>query len=161
MELTTELLVLETATLTKTGNIVDKKPKKVYIYKMFQQVTKGIKIAIKTTFNGVIYRGYQQFYSFSYYVSIENNSKDTVKLLERFWKIFDALNTTEFVEGEGVVGETPILNPGATYNYRSNCFLLSTTGAMKGSYKMINFETSEEFMAIIPTFQLTTTPTLN
>ena len=128
---------------------------------MFQQVTKGIKISIKTTFNGQVYRGHQQYHSFSYYVSIENNSKDTVKLLERFWTIFDSLNNTEYVEGEGVVGETPVLNPNEIYNYKSNCFLLSTTGAMKGNYKMINFETSEEFLVIIPTFQLTTSPTLN
>lgn len=128
---------------------------------MFQQITKGIKISIKTTFNGLIYRGYQQYYSFSYYVFIENNSKDTVKLLERFWTIFDSLNNTEYVEGEGVIGETPVLKPNETYNYRSNCFLLSTTGAMKGNYKMINPDTLEEFLVIIPTFQLTTTPTLN
>jgi ApaG protein len=128
---------------------------------MFQQVTKGIKISIKTTFNGQVYRGHQQYHAFSYYVSIENNSKDTVKLLERFWTIFDSLNSTEYVEGEGVVAETPVLNPNEIYNYRSNCFLLSTTGAMKGNYKMINFETSEEFLVIIPTFQLTTSPTLN
>ncbi len=128
---------------------------------MFQQVTKGIKISIKTTFNGQVYRGHQQYHAFSYYVSIENNSKDTVKLLERFWTIFDSLNNTEYVEGEGVVGETPVLNPNEIYNYKSNCFLLSTTGAMKGNYKMINFETSEEFLVIIPTFQLTTSPTLN
>ena len=128
---------------------------------MFQQITKGIKISIKTTFNDLVYRGHQQYYSFSYYVSIENNSKDTVKLLERFWTIFDSLNDIEYVEGEGVVGETPVLNPNETYNYKSNCFLLSTTGAMKGNYKMINFDTSEEFLVTIPTFQLTTAPTLN
>lgn len=128
---------------------------------MFQQITKGIKISIKTTFNGLIYRGYQQYYSFSYYVFIENNSKDTVKLLERFWTIFDSLNGTEYVEGEGVIGETPILKPNETYNYRSNCFLLSTVGAMKGNYKMINPDTLEEFLVTIPTFQLTTIPTLN
>lgn len=128
---------------------------------MFQQITKGIKIAVKTTFNGVVYRGYQQYHSFSYYILIENNSKDTVKLITRFWEIFDALNHTEYVEGEGVIGETPVLKPNERYNYRSNCFLLSTTGAMQGNYKMTNMETSEEFLVTIPTFQLTSTPTLN
>ncbi|WGH74205.1 Co2+/Mg2+ efflux protein ApaG [Tenacibaculum tangerinum] len=128
---------------------------------MFQQVTKGIKISVKTSFLGAVYRGEQQYNAFSYFISIENNSKDTVQLLERFWVIFDALNDIEYVEGEGVVGETPILQPNDIYNYRSNCFLLSTTGAMGGNYKMINTETLEEFLVIIPTFQLTTTPTLN
>ncbi len=128
---------------------------------MFQQITKGIKISVKTTFNGKVYRGYQEYYTFSYYISIENNSKNIVQLLERYWTIFDALNNIEYAEGEGVVGETPILKPNEEYNYRSNCFLLSNTGAMMGHYKMINFETSEEFLVTIPTFQLTTTPTLN
>ncbi|REH56027.1 uncharacterized protein affecting Mg2+/Co2+ transport [Tenacibaculum gallaicum] len=128
---------------------------------MFQQVTKGIKISVKTSFRGSVYRGHRQYYAYSYYVSIENSSKETVKLLERFWVIFDALNSTEYVEGEGVVGETPILKPNDIYNYRSNCFLLSTTGAMGGNYKMINIETLEEFLVIIPTFQLTTTSILN
>ncbi len=128
---------------------------------MFQQITKGIKISVKTIFNGKVRRGYDEYFAFSYYISIENNSRETVQLLERYWIIFDALNNTEFVEGEGVVGETPILKPNEGYNYRSNCFLLSNTGAMKGDYKMINLDTSEEFLVTIPTFQLTTTPTLN
>ena len=128
---------------------------------MFQQITKGIKISVKTTFNGTVYRDYEQYYSFSYYISIENKSKDVVKLLERYWVIFDALNNTEYVEGAGVVGETPTLKPNDIYNYKSNCFLLSSTGAMGGNYKMINLETSKEFLVTIPTFQLTTTPTLN
>ncbi|MGB1043337.1 MAG: Co2+/Mg2+ efflux protein ApaG [Tenacibaculum sp.] len=128
---------------------------------MFQQITKGIKISVKTTFNGTVYRGYQEYYAFSYYIQIENNSKETVKLLERFWIIFDALNSIENVAGEGVVGQTPTLKPNQAYSYKSNCFLLSTTGAMKGNYKMINFNTQEKFLVTIPTFQLTTTPTLN
>lgn len=128
---------------------------------MFQQITKDIKISVKTIFNGDIYRGYQKYYSFSYYIFIENNSKETVKLTERFWEIFDSLNRVETVKGEGVIGETPTLKPNETYNYRSNCFLLSTTGAMKGNYKMINLETKEEFLVTIPTFQLTSTPSLN
>lgn len=128
---------------------------------MFQQITRGIKISVKTTFNGPIYHANRQRNAFSYYISIENTSTETVKLLGRFWMIFDALSNVEYIEGEGVVGETPTLKPNESYNYKSNCFLLSTTGAMKGNYKMINFETSEEFLVIIPTFQLTTTPTLN
>lgn len=128
---------------------------------MLQQITKGIKISVKPIFKGVVQKGYQKYYAFSYYISIENRSKETVKLLERFWVIFDALNNTEYIEGEGVVGQTPVLEPNDIYNYKSNCFLLSTTGAMAGNYKMINTKTNEEFLVSIPTFQLTTTPTLN
>lgn len=128
---------------------------------MFQQITKGIKISVKTTYNGVMARGNFNYHNFSYFVTIENKSKDTVQLLERYWIIYDSLNTTEYVEGEGVVGQIPILHPNDEYNYKSNCFLLSTHGAMSGNYKMINIETKEKFLVTIPTFQLTTTPTLN
>lgn len=128
---------------------------------MFQQVTKGIKITIKTTYNGTLYRGYIQYYAFSYFVTIKNNSKETVQLTERFWSIYDSLNQTEFVEGEGVVGQTPILKPKEEYNYTSNCFLLSPMGAMGGKYKMINTDTLESFFVTIPTFQLHTSISLN
>jgi len=128
---------------------------------MFQQVTKNIKISVKTTYNGVAPHGNLNYHAFSYYITIENNSKETVQLLERYWTIFDSLKDIEFVEGAGVVGQTPILQPTDEYSYSSNCFLISTIGSMSGSYKMINLTTSEEFLVTIPTFQLTTTPTLN
>ena len=128
---------------------------------MFQQVTKGIKISVKTTYNGVVHRGHVTCYAFSYFISIENRSEHSVQLLERFWSIYDALNYTDYVHGEGVVGQTPIIKPSESYHYKSNCLLLSPIGAMGGKYKMIDTETSEEFHVEIPTFQLTTTPTLN
>ncbi|TYP99527.1 uncharacterized protein affecting Mg2+/Co2+ transport [Tenacibaculum adriaticum] len=128
---------------------------------MFQQITKGIKISVKTTYNGIITRGHFNYHAFSYFITIENKSKDTVQLLERYWTIHDSLNKTEFIEGEGVVGQKPILHPNDEYNYKSNCFLLSTHGAMSGNYKMIKTESTERFLVTIPTFQLTTTPTLN
>lgn len=128
---------------------------------MIEQITKGIKIAIKTTFNGLVNYEEHQYYSFSYAISIENNSKDTVKLLERFWIIFDTLKNTEHVAGKGVVGKSPVLKPNDIFNYQSNCFLLSTIGAMKGNYKMMNTETSEEFLVTIPTFPLIANSVLN
>jgi len=128
---------------------------------MFQQVTKNIKISVKASYNGIVSHGHINYHAFSYFITIKNNSIETVKLTERFWNIYDSLNEPEFVEGEGVVGQTPTLLPNDEYSYTSNCFLLSTSGAMSGYYKMINTNTNEEFSVIIPTFQLTTTPTLN
>ncbi|TCI94316.1 Co2+/Mg2+ efflux protein ApaG [Tenacibaculum sp. M341] len=128
---------------------------------MVEQVTKGIKITVKTTYNGTMYRGYMQYYAFSYFISIKNFSEKTVQLTDRFWTILDALNDTEYVEGKGVVGQTPVLKPQEEYNYTSNCFLLSSTGAMKGKYRMVDIENNQSFFATIPTFQLNTTPSLN
>lgn len=128
---------------------------------MFQQITKGIKISVQTKYNGSSYRNNKLYHLFNYFVTIENKSSETVKLTDRFWKIYDSLNNTEIVSGEGVIGQTPVLKPNDVYNYSSGCFLESNIGAMKGFYTMINMENYEQFKVIIPTFQLTTQPLLN
>lgn len=128
---------------------------------MVRQITNGILVSVKTTYDGVMHRNNRTYHAFSYYVSIKNNSKDTVQLLERFWNIYDSLNDTEFIEGDGVVGQTPTLQPNNEYTYKSHCFLVSTFGAMKGFYKMYNPESGDEMMIAIPTFQLTASPQKN
>lgn len=128
---------------------------------MVQQITKGIKISVKTVFNGAVKRGSHKYNAFSYFITIENTSSETVQLIERFWNIYDTLNPIEYVHGEGVVGQMPVLAPNEVYSYQSNCFLEASIGAMKGRYKMINGSTGQEFYVKIPTFQLTTIPTLN
>ena len=128
---------------------------------MIQQVTKGIKISISTNYEGDRYQNSKVYYVFSYSITIENQSSDTVQLLNRHWNIHDSLNNTEVVEGEGVVGKKPILKPKDTYTYSSYCFLLSPIGSMNGYYQMINFATSEKFEVNIPTFQLMIPATLN
>lgn len=128
---------------------------------MVEQITKGVKISVKTKYNGSLYRNYRTYHNFSYYVTIENKSLETIQLISRFWKIFDSLNTIDIVEGEGVVGQTPVLEPQDTYTYKSNCFLLSTTGAMSGFYTMMNLDTHNNFDVAIPTFQLSTPVLLN
>ncbi|NEW79103.1 MAG: Co2+/Mg2+ efflux protein ApaG [Gelidibacter sp.] len=121
---------------------------------MVQQVTNGIKITVTSNFEGTSYRNFRLYFAFSYEVTIENQSNDTVQLLERQWTIFDSLNHNEIVEGSGVIGKKPILKPAEKYTYRSNCFLTSPIGAMKGFYSMVNFTNSGAFKVYIPTFQL-------
>lgn len=129
--------------------------KTIFTY-MIEQITKGIKISVNTKYNGTSFRNNRLYYIFAYNITIENKSSETVQLTDRFWKIFDSLNKTEIVAGEGVVGQTPILKPNDNYTYTSGCFLESTIGSMKGYYTMKNLKTLEEFKVIIPTFQLTT-----
>lgn len=128
---------------------------------MIQQITKGIKITVETKFNNTSYRNNKIYYVFSYVITIENKSEQTVKLTDRFWKIYDSLKGTEIVSGEGVVGQTPTLKPNDIYTYSSGCFLESNLGAMKGFYTMINLENYEQFKVFVPTFQLTTPVLLN
>ncbi len=141
--------------------ICNLKSKKLHLLLMINQITKGIKISVDTKYKGTNYRNNRLHHIFGYIITIENKSTETVKLTDRFWTIFDTLNNTEIVSGEGVVGQTPILKPNDMYKYGSGCFLESNIGAMKGFYTMINLETFEQFKVIIPTFQLTTQATLN
>ena len=154
-----ESLGLEQVFLIKIGKIlklVITFISKIEILKMTHQVTKGIKISVDTKYKGIHHRTLKLYHVFSYVIRIENNSSETVKLTDRFWKIYDTLNYTEILSGEGVVGQTPILNPNETYTYNSGCFLKSNIGAMKGFYTMINMNTFKQFKVIIPTFQLST-----
>lgn len=121
---------------------------------MVQQVTKGIKISVETTFEGSFYKNYKIQYAFGYTVTIENQSKDSVQLNARHWEILDALNNIETVSGEGVIGKKPVLKPGESHSYTSGCLLASPFGAMQGHYNMVNFTTTKKFQVTIPTFKL-------
>ncbi|MFD1614693.1 Co2+/Mg2+ efflux protein ApaG [Gelatiniphilus marinus] len=121
---------------------------------MVQQVTSGIKISVETNFEGSFYKNYKINYAFGYTVTIENQSKDSVQLNSRYWVILDALNHTETVSGEGVIGLKPVLKPGESHTYTSGCLLTSPFGAMLGHYNMVNFTTTKKFQVAIPTFRL-------
>ena len=128
---------------------------------MVQQVTNGIKISVKTKFEGNSYQNYRMYFSFSYNITIENQSNDSVQLVSRHWKIFDSLKDLNIVEGEGVIGKKPILAPKKSYTYTSYCNLTSPIGSMKGFFNMINFSTTKNFRVYIPSFQLTVPAILN
>ncbi|WP_346881094.1 Co2+/Mg2+ efflux protein ApaG [uncultured Algibacter sp.] len=121
---------------------------------MVQQVTRGIKISVVTTYEGSFYKNYKIQYAFGYTVTITNQSKDSVQLNARHWKILDALNNVETVSGEGVIGKKPVIQPGESYTYNSGCLLTSPFGAMQGHYSMVNFTTTKKFKVTIPTFKL-------
>lgn len=128
---------------------------------MVQQVTSGIKISVKTNFEGTFYKNYKVHFAFGYQVTIENQSKSAVQLNSRLWRIYDALNHEEIIQGEGVIGKKPILKPGESHTYTSGCLLSSPFGAMHGHYNMINFTTTQKFKVYIPSFKLSAPFALN
>jgi len=128
---------------------------------LVQQLTKGIKISVKTKFSGTFCKNRNMQYAFAYSITIENYNKDTVQLISRHWKIYDSLNEKLKVEGEGVIGQKPILLPGEKYSYTSGCLLYSPFGAMKGHYTMINLTSSQNFKVSIPLFNLSAPFALN
>ncbi|AXT51016.1 Co2+/Mg2+ efflux protein ApaG [Aquimarina sp. BL5] len=128
---------------------------------MVEQITRGIKISVDTTFEGTFFKNYKIHFAFGYQITIENQSKDSVQLTSRFWEIKDALSSTEIVEGEGVIGKKPVLKPGESHTYNSGCLLSSPFGAMKGHYNMVNFTSTRKFKVIIPSFKLSSPFALN
>lgn len=128
---------------------------------MVTQITKGIKISVLTGFEGTYFKNHKIHFAFSYQVTIENQSKDSVQLKSRHWEIYDALNNTEIVDGEGVVGKKPVIKPGEKHTYTSGCLLASPIGAMHGFYDMVNFTTTKSFQVTIPTFKLSAPFALN
>lgn len=121
---------------------------------MVTQITSGIKISVNTNFEGTFFKDYKVQFAFAYEVTIENQSKIAVQLTSRFWKIFDALNNVETVEGDGVIGQQPVIYPGSRHTYNSGCLLTSPFGAMKGHYTMIGLDNGQRFKVQIPQFNL-------
>lgn len=128
---------------------------------MVTQITQGIKISVRTSFEGTYFKSGRLHFAFCYEVSIENFSKDSVQLMSRHWDIFDALQNMETVDGEGVIGKKPVLKPGERYSYTSGCLLASPFGAMRGYFNMINFTTTKNFRVIVPSFKLSADFALN
>ncbi|NKI27398.1 Co2+/Mg2+ efflux protein ApaG [Arenibacter sp. 6A1] len=128
---------------------------------MTTQITKGIKISVITSFEGTFFKNYKMHFAFGYTITIENQSKDSVQLTSRHWRIYDSLNDLEILNGEGVIGKKPVLRPGQSHTYSSGCLLTSTIGAMKGHYNMVNLNNSEKFRVQIPNFKFSAPFVLN
>ena len=128
---------------------------------MIYHVTKGIRVSVRTHYDGSYYKNYNLHFSFSYNIKITNQSKNTVQLKTRHWRIFDSLSHDIIVDGDGVVGKKPLLNPGDSYQYNSGCLITSPVGAMRGFYNMIDVNSGQKFRAYIPTFKLNAPQALN
>lgn len=116
-------------------------------------VTQGIKVSVKTQYLEEESEPEQHKYFFAYQITIKNEGPQRVQLLTRHWIIKDATNEVEEVEGEGVVGQTPIIAPGDSYTYVSHCPLRTEYGTMRGSYGMVR-PNGEAFEATIAPFAL-------
>jgi len=121
---------------------------------MDTQTTQGVQVTVTTNYLPDYSSPGQQHFVFAYKINIQNNSEFTVKLLRRYWQIFDSNGTTREVEGEGVVGQQPILEPGESHQYVSGCNLKTGIGKMVGNYTMERMVDGREFKVEIPEFVL-------
>lgn len=128
---------------------------------MVSKSTLGIRISVLTQYQDLYSRPEHRHYFFSYRITIENTTDVTVQLIRRHWFIFDSSFVHTEVEGDGVVGEQPVLEPGQSYTYESACDLTTDIGSMSGTYTMRRLMDNEEFDVRIPEFVLMATPRLN
>lgn len=99
-------------------------------------------------------------YVFAYTVTLRNTGRISARLISRHWIIADANGMEREVRGDGVVGEQPLLVPGAGYSYTSGAILETPVGSMRGSYYMLA-EDGTSFETAIPEFILATPGTLH
>ncbi len=128
---------------------------------MVTEITSGIKVSVETEYQPSYSSPAQYHFVFTYRITIENLGDSTIKLLRRHWYIHDACKTVREVEGEGVVGVQPVLEPGQSHQYVSGCNLKSGLGKMYGTYLMERVMDGKKFRVIIPEFNMVVPYKLN
>jgi len=99
-------------------------------------------------------------FAFAYTITITNKGEQGARLLSRHWIITDGNSEIQEVKGDGVVGEQPMLSPGASFEYTSGTLMPTPMGTMRGSYQMLA-EDGTMFDANIPQFSLVAEKTLH
>lgn len=97
---------------------------------------------------------------FAYNIRITNRGSEPARLVSRYWHIVDSANHEQEVQGKGVIGEQPRLEPGESYAYTSGVVIQSPPGTMEGYY-MFEKDDGEEYMVKIPLFMLALPNTLH
>ena len=120
---------------------------------MNSATTYGITVSVETAYIEKDSNPDNQYFVWAYRIKIENNSGNTVQLMSRHWMITDALGRHQEVRGAGVVGEQPVLSPGASFTYSSGTPLQTPSGFMRGTYAM-RADDGREFDIEIPAFSL-------
>jgi ApaG protein len=128
--------------------------------KMTTAITEGVKVSVISNFESAHSNADRSHFVFSYRIVIENGSSYTVQLLRRHWLIHDSNGTCREVEGEGVIGQQPVIEPGKSHEYVSACYLTTGLGKMRGSYLMERVADGKRFRVRIPDFMMIT-PHLN
>jgi ApaG protein len=121
---------------------------------MVSKISEGIEISVETFYQPDYSNPVSGEYMFAYRITIENHNNFPVKLHRRHWYIIDSNGTNREVEGEGVVGVQPTLQPGERYQYVSGCNLRSEMGKMHGTYLMENLLNKASFDVNIPVFEM-------
>ena len=124
-----------------------------YSNSMYSKTTSGVTVTVTPYFLDDQSSPQEDHYVWAYQVNIKNSSNTTVKLNHRNWIIIDANGKIINVQGEGVVGEFRILQPGESFEYTSGTPLKTNNGIMQGFYLMSQ-DNGSQIRIDIPTFSL-------
>ena len=120
----------------------------------YRAVTEGVEVTVRTLFLEDQSDPDRGKWVWAYHVHIANQGRETIQLLRRTWRITDAHGRIQVVQGAGVVGEQPVLEPGDAFEYTSGTPLETASGFMVGTYHMVRTASAEPFDVAIPAFSL-------
>lgn len=120
---------------------------------MYTSTTQGIKVDVEPQFLPSQSSAEDQFFLYAYRVIISNQCSETIQLLRRRWLIRNGHGYEEQVEGEGVVGKQPVIQPGYQFEYASGCPLTTPTGNMRGTY-LVKTSSNQLIHVKVPLFFL-------
>ncbi|WP_174273662.1 Co2+/Mg2+ efflux protein ApaG [Sphingomonas bacterium] len=106
------------------------------IFFPYKATTAGITVRVSVSYLDDQSEPAKRRWFWAYHIRIENNGAAPVQLMTRRWIITDAHGQRHRVEGEGVIGEQPVIAPGESYDYVSGCPLETSRGTMEGAYRM-------------------------
>ena len=118
-----------------------------------EAITRHVRVQVTARYVPGQSQPFQNQWFFSYTVEITNEGPETVQLVSRHWIITDANGQVEEVKGPGVVGQQPVLEPGDSFEYTSQCKLKTSAGTMHGTYQMVTGD-GEQFDVEIAPFVL-------
>jgi ApaG protein len=128
---------------------------------MITDIAKKVKVQVETEYQPEYSNPAQYHFVFTYRITIYNGSDKTIQLKTRHWEICDITHPMREVDGEGVVGKQPILEPGQRHQYVSGCNLRSGIGKMSGYYVMEKLMDGKQFTVNIPEFTMVVPIKLN
>ncbi|MEH6789538.1 Co2+/Mg2+ efflux protein ApaG [Parasphingorhabdus sp.] len=119
----------------------------------FAETTEGVTVRVSVTFLPEQSDIGGERWFWAYHIRIENHRDSAVQLLTRHWRINDERGGLQMVDGEGVIGEQPVIQPGKSHDYVSGCPLNTPSGSMEGHFVMVG-RAPPAFEVRIPHFPL-------
>jgi ApaG protein len=119
----------------------------------YEKTTHDVRVRVVPEYQAEQSSPEEEYYFWSYTIEIQNDGSVPVQLKTRFWRITDGTGRTEEVRGPGVVGQTPVIEPGQSFTYTSGCPLPTPSGIMVGSYQMSG-DGEKLFDVAVPAFSL-------